>query len=210
MSPLTVLILTLGRSLPCTVTAPETALTLRGQASSLYSTLPLTVLRSRSPARSLSVSVPETVLALTVPRIPETRASALTVATLVRVSTGTEMLSTTRLRLKLWAVRLTMSRKFLSESLPWVTARAPSSHLTSSGRPSMSVTSIRAVGESSWVTTSTRPPTMPTLSCVTRSFSSPMSRTFGASICHSCAMSTPVVGACARASEAAYEIYRVW
>ena len=57
------------------------------------------------------------------------------------------------------------------------------------------------------MTTSTRPPTMPTSSLLTLSFSSPMSRTLGPSICHSCVMRLSL----SHASPAVppYTLYRV-
>ena len=189
MSPLTVLILTSGRLLRCSVTMPETELTLALPVRLSPSTVPLTVYMSTAPWTSLTISDPETLLTLTTLRSPETTASPLTVATVADASVGTEMLIVTRLRPKCSKVRLSISMTLLlSHSLPWSTRSVTPSQVTFTGSPSTFVTSIRAVGESSWVTTSTRPPTMPTSSLPTRSFSSPMSRTRGPSIRHSCVM----------------------
>src|SRR5450759_3659933 len=151
---------------------------------------PLTVLASTSPVISSSVITPVTVLALTVARTPLIRASALTVLALISVVAGTEML-TLALRLPLsWVKDVRLSQRLPSFSLTWLILSVEPSQLTRRGFPWTSWTSIRAVGESSCVTMSTRPATRPSLSLRTVSFSSPMSSTFGPSICHSCAMWT--------------------
>ena len=137
---------------------------------------------------STRVSDPETVLALTLAWTPLIRASALTVLALIWVVAGTEML-TLALRLPLsWVKDVRLSQRLPSLSLTWVILSVQPSQVTWSGCPVISCTSSRAVGESSWVTMSTRPATRPSLSLPTLSFSSPMSSTLGPSICHSCAI----------------------
>ena len=207
MSPLTVLILISGSVLRCSVTDPETELTLAEPVRLSPSTVPLTVCMSTSPSTSLTISDPETLLTFTTLCSPETTASPLTVATVTAASLGTEMLTVTRLRPKCSKVRLSISMMLLlSHSLPWSTRRVTPSQVTFTGSPSTWVISTRAVGESSCVTTSTRPPTIPTSSLPTRSFSSPMSRTRGPSMRHSCVMRLSLRTLSRRP---AYTLYRV-
>src|ERR1035437_6242589 len=153
---------------------------------------PLTVLASTSPTMSSRVSAPVTVLALTPARTPLIKASALTVLALMSVVAGTEMLIRA-LRLPLsWPRDIRPSHQFPFLSVRWLIFRVQPSQLTVRGCPATSCTSSRAVGESSWVTMSTRPATRPSLSLPTVSFSLPMSSTFGPSICHSCAIVAPL------------------
>src|SRR5664280_704659 len=196
MSPLTVFSRIWRRRLACTVSAPEIELPVKSPCSPWHSMSPLTVLASTSPTMSSRVSAPVTVLVLTLARTPLIRASALTVLALMSVLAGTEMLIRA-LRLPLsWPRDIRPSHQLPFLSLRWLIFRVQPSQVTMSGCPATSCTSSRAVGESSWVTMSTRPATMPSRSLPTVSFSLPMSRTFGPSICHSCAIVDPLHPGC--------------
>src|ERR1035437_297334 len=190
-SPLTVLSLIRRRRLACTVRAPETELPLKSPSRPWHSISPLTVLASTSPTMSSRVSAPVTVLVLTLARAPLIRAPADTVLALMSVVAGTEMLILA-LRLPLSSPRDIREFQTLpSLSLTWLMVSVQPSQPTSRGGPDTSWTSSRAVGESSWVTMSPRPPIRESRSLPTVSFSFPMSSTFGPSICHSCAIVAP-------------------
>ena len=191
MSPLTVLSLTCSSRLACTVSGPETELPLKSPSSSWHSSSPLTVLASTSPMTSARVSEPLTVLTLTPARTPDTSASALTVLTVTSVRVGTERLTLALSRSCSLPKRLRFSQRLPSLSLTWLTLSVEPSQVTSNGLPSTECTSSRAVGESSWVTMSTRPATRPTLTEWTASPSPPMSRTLGPSICQCSVMDAP-------------------